>query len=384
MSDLHIQCPHFDICSGCTRNEYVDHLPMLDDANHFFAENGAPFFKMQTGSATGWRCRAKLAVRGTVAAPLIGLFAKGTHQTINIPQCRVHHPAINRAMEILRKWIMQYKIEPYDEVAATGLLRYVQASVERKSGHIQLVIIINAKNVDDEARHHLEALWQAVPDLWHSIWLNLNTRRDNIIFGNEWIHIKGSFWLWETLNRQQICLHPASFMQANLEMFDRLLQRIEHLLPEDADLLEFYAGVGAIGASVVEKCQKVQCIELNQTAQKCFEETCRALSPNLAKRLSYLQGKSADHINLLNFMLVGKGVVLVDPPRKGLEKELLKALCENKCVNNIIYVSCGWAAFQGDCQSLLKAGWHIAHAEAFLFFPGSDHIEILAAFERRI
>lgn len=380
MNDLHIHCPHFDVCSGCTRNEDIDHLQVLEEARQFFAENGVPFFKMQIGTPVGWRCRAKLAVRGTVNAPLIGLFKKGSHQTINIPQCRVHHPAINQAVEILKNWISRYKIQPYDEIAGKGLLRYVQMDVERKTGRIQLTLILNEKNIDKETQRHLEVLWQDSLELWHSLWVNLNTRRDNVIYGNEWQFIKGSMWLWEVLNKQSICFHPASFMQANLEMFDRLLQRIEQLLPEQADLIEFYAGVGAIGAAVVGKCQKVQCIELNEIAQQCFEETRRCLPQELAKRLSYLQGKSADYINLLKSMVADKGVVLIDPPRKGLEKELLKVLCDNKQVSQIIYVSCGWAAFQRDCQNLLKAGWRLTYAEAFLFFPGSEHIEILASF----
>lgn len=381
MSDLHIRCPHFTACSGCTRNEFVDHLPMLKEAKQFFINNGSPFFKLQTGHPVGWRCRAKLAVRGTVIAPQIGLFAKGSHRTINIPLCRVHHPAINQAVEVVRNWITQCAIEPYDEIANKGVLRYMQVVVERKTGRVQLALVMNLKNVDEEMRQRLEILWQSHPELWHSLWLNLNTRRDNIIFGDEWLPVKGPFWLWETLNKQHICFHPASFMQANLEMFERLLQRIQQWLPEKTDLIEFYAGVGAIGVALIEKCQKVQCIELNPTAQQCFEETCRYLPPSLAQRLTYYQGKSVDYINLLKSTAVGKGVVLVDPPRKGLEKELLKALCDNKDINNIIYVSCGWEAFQRDCQILLKGGWRLANAEAFLFFPGSEHLEILAIFE---
>jgi tRNA/tmRNA/rRNA uracil-C5-methylase (TrmA/RlmC/RlmD family) len=99
------------------------------------------------------------------------------------------------------------------------------------------------------------------------------------------------------------------------------------------------------------------------------------------QRLMHFQGKSADYIHLLQTITPGKGVVIVDPPRKGLEKELLNALCDNKELNNIIYVSCGWEAFKSDCLALLQAGWRLAHAEAFLFFPGSEHIEVLAVFE---
>lgn len=380
MDKLHIHCPHFNKCSGCLRNEDVANLPLLEEAHQFFIRHGAPYFKFQAGHPCGWRCRAKLAVRGNVSAPLIGLFEKGSHRTINIPNCRVHHPAINQAIEILRNWIIKYKIQPYDEISGSGLLRYVQATVERKTGQVQLVLVINSKKIENQILQQMEELWQSAEALWHSLWLNLNVRRDNIIFGQEWSLVKGSFWLWETLNKQRICFHPASFMQANLEMFDRLLQRVEELLPDGADLIEFYAGVGAIGISLVEKCQKVRCIELNEMAEQCFEETRHALPHKFAERIACFQGKSVEYIHLLTSLQQDKGAVLVDPPRKGLEKEFLKALCNNNCIKNIIYISCGWDAFKRDCQSLLQAGWRLAHAEAFLFFPGSEHIEILAMY----
>lgn len=383
MNGLHIHCPHFYICSGCTRNEYVDRLPILEEAHQFFFDLGYRSFKLQSGSPIGWRCRAKLAVRGTAETPLVGLFKKGSHETINIPHCRVHHPNINHAIEILKDWIVQHEIQPYNEAAGTGLLRYVQTTVELSTQRIQLVLVVNTKEETNKLQEAIEVLWQAQPDLWHSIWLNLNTRRDNIIFGDEWNLIKGDFWLIEDLNKQRIYFHPGSFMQANLEMFGSMLEHIEGLLPHQADLIEFYAGVGAIGTAVVEKCQMVKSIELNPMAQECFEETRKHLLPELAERLSYHQGKSADYIDLLDSLTPDKGVVVVDPPRKGLEKEVLKALCLNKNIYKIIYVSCGWPSFQEDCQRLVEAGWNVVHAEAYLFFPGSDHIEILASFEKK-
>lgn len=112
-------------------------------------------------------------------------------------------------------------------------------------------------------------------------------------------------------------------------------------------------------------------------------------------------------------------VLIVDPPRKGLEDEVLEALCEKSrsqesggkrggrrrgrgdddyydededdmemyyasvaSVRKLIYVSCGFEALKRDAKALVEAGWQVSHAEGFVLFPGSDHLETLAVFER--
>ena len=83
-----------------------------------------------------------------------------------------------------------------------------------------------------------------------------------------------------------------------------------------------------------------------------------------------------EHVNL----------VVVDPPRKGLDSEVLKALSNGKLfpsLHSLIYVSCGFEAFCRDFEALMGSGvWQLDHAEGHLLFPGSDAIETLAFFTR--
>lgn len=82
----------------------------------------------------------------------------------------------------------------------------------------------------------------------------------------------------------------------------------------------------------------------------------------------------------------GAEVVVLDPPRKGLEPELLHWLCSPAAgdagVSRLLYLSCGWPALKRDAAELLASGhWRLRHAECFLFFPGSDHIETLTVWD---
>ena len=101
-------------------------------------------------------------------------------------------------------------------------------------------------------------------------------------------------------------------------------------------------------------------------------------------------------------------MLVVDPPRKGLEPDVLDELCkpvnpsqpmvespnlltmEDERVNwandvrRLVYVSCGFDALARDCDSLLSnaGGWKLQSATGYVLFPGSDHVETICVFDR--
>lgn len=380
MKNLNILCPHFLKCSGCVFNKDVDQPDLLNEARIFFDNIGIANLDLHCGSPVAWRTRAKVAVRGTSQNPTIGLFEKGSHRTLDIPQCRVHHPAINQAISVVRTWMVKHEITPYDETTSCGLLRYLQLTVERNTSRVQLVLVWNEK-LSSHHKKIIEALWLQQPQLWHSIWLNENTRKDNVIFSTSWQLLFGDLWLKETVRKQPLYLHPASFVQANMEMFEQLLNKIADNISPSKRVLDLYAGAGAIGVAISDQCHHVTCIETNPMAKECFEETLKHLPLNITERLSFVVAPSEKCLHLLKEE--NTQIVIVDPPRKGLDSSLLKAVNAAKNIQQLIYVSCGWTAFKRDCTALLAEGWLLKEADAFLFFPGSNHLEILAFFERK-
>ena len=220
---MEIRCPHFPACSGCLLQNNLEQPKNFDEAKLFFSKYGINNLLLHAGNAEEWRSRARLAVRGSSKNPCIGLFKEGTHDVQDIPFCKIHHPLINQAVNLLRKWITEEAISLYDETSGKGLLRYLQLTVSRKTQNVQLALVLNSARAESIDSGTLERLRAAMPDLWHSLWLNLNTRRDNLIFGEEWRLVWGDAWFKETLLEKSICYHPGSFMQTNPEMFEKLL-----------------------------------------------------------------------------------------------------------------------------------------------------------------
>ncbi|KAL9331224.1 hypothetical protein ACSQ67_000834 [Phaseolus vulgaris] len=395
-------------CSGCT-HEFNLHRPViLDDATDFFRKHGVSDFTFDTCKLWGWRCRAKLAVRGSSTEPLIGLYEEGTHNIVDIPQCKAHHPNINAAVELLRQGITELGVGPYIEDEGTGDLRYVQMAVtthntslpaaERyMNGKVQITLVWNSRNENSPGSDKLNAL-------------------ANIIFGNRWRHLLGERDFWEHVGGIDVSLAPSCFGQANTRAFDTLLRKLQRYVPYESAVADLYAGAGVIGLSLAATRKSVKCIEINKESKASFEKTIERLPSTVDSSITWHHADASKEPFL---WLVGSDVVIIDPPRKGLDASLIDALknissVERKALSSsessnssqeekrpwvlrakeasvqigskplpanipqsvpqtLIYISCGWESFKEDCKSLLSSkAWYLEKAHGFNFFPGTQ------------
>lgn len=379
--------------------------------------------------------------------PLIGLYEEGTHNVVDIPECKAHHPSINAAVVLLKRAMAELNIEPYDEDNETGELRYVQmavttyntslpASERYKHGKVQVALVWNSRSENSPSFEKLNALanymWikggpRREVHLIHSVWANFQTSRSNVIFGNRWRHLLGEADFWEHVGGIDVSIAPSSFGQANTRAFDSLLRKLQKYVPYGASVVDLYAGAGVIGLSLAatRKCRSVKCVEVNKEAKHSFEKTASRLQIDMDSSISWHQ---ADTSKEPHSWLMGSDVIVVDPPRKGLDPSLLIALQsvsfmkikhnlsdssekrakiekrpwilrerETSVQSNgqmaqdespslpqtLIYISCGWDSFKEDCRSLLSSkAWHLEKAHGFNFFPGTQSIEVLAVFKR--
>lgn len=316
-----------------------------------------------TDKVTGWRTRAKLAVRGNVE---IGLFKAGTHDVVDIAACPLHHPSIDKAILLLRKAMQACRISAYDEKTLKGLVRYAQFFVERKTGKVQLTLVLNAPHCPENFIDYL-----ARDPLFHSIWINVQQLYTNRIFGDEWKHCCGEKYLWEEYNGIKVAFHPACFSQAHASLFEKMLLSIKSLVKPGQRIVEYYAGVGAIGLTLASEAKHLTCIEINPFAKECF-----ALSSQHPAHFEV--GATDEKLSFLN----DADVVIVDPPRKGLSRAFIDALIAAENVKQLIYVSCGFDSFKRDVTILQTAGWRLEKCEGYLFFPGTNHVELLASLVR--
>ncbi len=157
----------------------------------------------------------------------------------------------------------------------------------------------------------------------------------------------------------------------------------------DVTCVELYGSVGTIGLHVsdlvLDLVSSLVCSDENPNNGRCFADSVLSPPPDVQLRLAYLRKNAADIITTELPLLRGCCVLINDPHRKGLDVEVVDYLCREGWrggnMKLVVYVSCGFRAFQRDCDTLMRSGrWKFAFAEGYLLSPGSDAIETLAFF----
>ena len=176
-------CDLFFNCPCCFIKENILNPPIFNEMESFFKDKDVAFSQF-SGATAGWRMRAKLAVRGSVKNPLIGLFKEGTHEVVPIPNCPMHHPSINKAVSQVKDAMIACGVHPYQESRNKGLVRYLQLAVEETTGLVQLTLVVFASELQKEIKE-LVAFLKKDP-IWHSIWVNFHPTPSNRIWGDTW------------------------------------------------------------------------------------------------------------------------------------------------------------------------------------------------------
>jgi tRNA/tmRNA/rRNA uracil-C5-methylase (TrmA/RlmC/RlmD family) len=373
-------CPHRPPCAACPRfGESGIPAVAKDVLSDLARSHGLGEVAVVSGSISQFRCRARLAIRGRVGSPKIGIFAPDSHRVVHIPNCVIHHPLVNHVASVTRRIIAELGVSCYSEGAHLGLARYLQVVVERSSQTAQVVLVGNSREAKP-LEACLESMRERLGADLHSLWFNSNTERSNAILGANFEHRCGSLSVIEHFGGEAVHYPPGAFGQSNLEVAQQLIAHVRSLVPEGARVAEFYAGVGAIGLSLLDR---VAALALNEVAPQSLlglEMGLAALEPLARAKVTVLAGPAGSR----SANASDAEVVIADPPRKGLDAELLNVLRE-KPPARFIYVSCGLDSLLEDQTILTSLGrLKLVGLSAFDLMPYTEHVETVAVFERAI
>lgn len=415
----------------------------------------------------------------------MGLFKPGSHTVVSCTESTAHHVIINKALVRIEQARRRARVEGYIEGSGYDAsndskncyLKYVCLTLARQTNKVQLSLVWNTEptgSINGEAKlakFVSELFSEGVAqdqtkdklpessDLFHSVWVNYNpsSRYNNAITGrgeDAWRLLFGERYAREVVatnmaNPPQLMFPPFVFRQANICAFTNIICNIRHWIkdmvdkkypPDDGILskkrkaallsheasvrgvkcVELYAGVGTIGLNCLDWLTELNCSDENPHNLACFEAARASMEPESVRRRASYRSEPAGAV-AASGGLRGFELILVDPPRKGLDEEVLQAMLHydppttsnnnnNKknakdktsdsadlpaVINaeRLIYVSCGFPAFMRDAARLTgrtsaKVGeenvrhWKLSYMEGHVLFPGSDHIETLAIFDR--
>jgi 23S rRNA (uracil1939-C5)-methyltransferase len=323
-----------------------------------------------------YRTRAKLIVSEHAE---IGLYARGSHDVVDIPQCRVLSPALMAVVGRLRERLAQ-------ESALHGALTGVDARLVFEPGAPEprvLVTLIGAR----AAQEPLGALgrWLSEQPAVCGVALRLQVKPAIQLLEGELSHVAGSSVVRDSL-RPEGPYHYAtfgSFVQAHrgqaLAMAEQLARELGRGLESlrGQRVLELFAGSGALGLSLCAQGAHVTMVERYAPA---LEHAVRAQTEQGLSALRTCAGDAEQVLRDLTRDGERFAAVIVNPPRRGLSPGLRTALA-GTAAQRLVYVSCDPATLARDLAHLANCGWAARQLSAFDMIPLSAGVESLVLLE---
>lgn len=320
-----------------------------------------------------YRNKTALPVGGTAEHPQVGFFAPRSHALIAIDDCPNAMEPANTLAKVFLSWMKDHQIAPYREEEHRGLVRHLVIRVNRK-GQAMVTVVVNGTKLP-----HEEDLAQRLMEKGAvSVILNENRDKTNVILGRKFRNIAGVDMLEDVLCGLKFELSPAAFFQVNPVQTEKLYQTaldFAELKAEDT-LCDVYCGAGTITLMMARHCRTALGIEIIPQAIDNARENAKR---NGIGNVDFRVGAAEDVLPRLVDDGLRPDVIVVDPPRKGLESAVIDAMAKAG-PRRIVYVSCNVATQARDAALLEAAGYKLEKVQPVDMFCWTSGVENVGLF----
>lgn len=394
-------CPVFTRCGGCQMQHIkycsqtrIKAANVKDTLNKVARINAEVNPCIKSDYSYNYRNKLQLPVGNKNGLIQTGFYAEFSHDIVPVDSCALHPEWADKLIAAVKEFMQASQIKGYDESKKEGIIRHLVA--RELCGQIMITLVINANSLNcDFLINSLKKLYP-----YFGLYLNINKEDTNVITSRNFIHIYGLKTLKDDYCGIKYEIGPDSFMQINNSVKDKLYYKVMELVKDEKDpvIIDAYSGAGLLSALMARYAQKVYGIEISEEASLSAEKLIEA--NNLQGKMISITGDCGKKLPPLLKELKNDNTILVlDPPRKGCEKSIVKAIHSRK-PNKIIYISCNPSTLARDlgmiCGTLEIDGessapnpdnfnnlYDITLVQPFDMFPQTRHVETLVCLERR-
>lgn len=377
-------CPYFNKCGGCVFR-HTDYKQELEIKHNRVKQSllriaGAD---IKSGGITGsdmtdgYRNKAQFPFAKTYEA---GFFAPRSHRVIPVKNCPLLPAEFSKIAGCVSSFAEEKNIPVYDEITGKGTLRHLYLRKGAVSGEIMVAIVINADSLPD-ADELASRLLSLLGDRLKSVQLNINKKPTNVILGDKNTVVYGASYINDTLCGVKLRLSPFTFYQVNHGVAEKLYAKVkEYAEPKKKNVIDLYCGAGSIGLSLCDAAKSVTGVEIVPEAVK---DARRNAKDNGINNAEFICGDAQSAADALAKGGTKADTVIVDPPRKGCEKELLHTIANGFSPERIVYVSCDPATLARDVKILGELGYTAKEYTVFDMFPRTAHVETVVRLSRQ-
>ena len=377
------ECPVAKLCGGCDfwHLDYEEETRLKsqrvrDCLTRLAGEDPGEIPILAAPTCYGYRNKAQYPVAQKKGRAYAGFFRAGTHEVVENSRCRILPEETDAVKDAVMDYVNQFRISVYDEATHSGLLRHIYVRRGAVSGEILVCLVCNGRRLPK-----VEALLDRLKKIpgFTTLVLSVNTKPGNAVLGAEFLTLYGPGYIEDTLCGLNFRLSPRSFYQVNHHQAQRLYQAaIDQAGITKADLvLDLYCGVGTITLAMAGAAGKVIGVEVIPQAVEDAKDNARR---NGIENAEFFCGDAGQAALALEKQGVRPDVVVVDPPRKGLNADTIEAL-GRFAPRRIVYVSCDPATLARDVKLLKEKGYRLQSAQATDLFPRCAHVETIVVLD---
>ena len=389
-------CPYSGFCGGC-KWQFIDYAHQLELKRRHVAESLAHIALLEgvhvhdtlpSEKVFGYRNKMEFSCSdrcwlmphemGTVTdiSFALGLHVPGTfHKVLDTRACLLQPVTGNRILAAVRRAMRASDRPVYGLRSHEGYWRFLMLrhSVASDSW---MVNIVTASEDRDAVMPLAEEIRGAFPEVV-SVVNNITARRSGVAIGEREIHLAGEPGITDRIGDFVFEISANSFFQTNTRGARKLYETVGRYagLNGSETVLDLYCGTGTIAIWLAAQARKVIGLELVESAVGDAAKNCRT---NGVDNCEFVLGDIKDTLGAIE---VVPDLLVIDPPRAGMHKDVLTRVCA-LAPEKIVYVSCNPATMARDMLEL-KAVYTVEEVQPVDMFPHTFHIESVARLTRK-
>ncbi len=405
------KCPVFLRCGGCAL-QHMEYGVQLVHKATVVKETLRKIGGIQISVPTAIKSDFPYGYRNKLQMPIgvnqegktvVGFYAERSHRIVPVSSCAIHPEWSEKLISIISRYAAECNVKGYDEETKTGALRHI---VAREIGGKFIFTLVSAKRQIPNVAHLVHLLSEEFREF--SLYLNFNDSDTNVILGKEFqlVHGSGFFEAEEQGIRYEA--GPVTFLQVNENVRSKLYKDAVKSVTGEGDevVIDAYSGGGLLTAMLAKKAKRVYGIELEEEAVRCADAL---KAKNGLFNMTNICGKVEEKLPSVLEKEKGEKVRLIlDPPRAGIARSVVKALLESG-IPTLTLISCNPATLARDLGILtgrlienesgelvknpayaelaeretLSGFYEITRIQPYDMFPQTKHVESLVCLTRK-
>ncbi|APH40253.1 putative RNA methyltransferase [Leptospira interrogans serovar Copenhageni/Icterohaemorrhagiae] len=385
-------CQHYPECAGCDRL----HIGYEKQLQHKQEEIEKRFkgFKgleirqiIKSPKDQMYRHKVQLPFGhrkiGKKSVLTLGLHNKENTFIIDQKECRIQDEDLTTVAAAIRHWARNENLEPYHVKKGSGLLRHIVLRKANATQEILVGIVTNESEIPGRKKL-TDRLYSYIQQFLYKenskadvvgILQNVNRKNTKVVLGEKEVTWYGRHFVKEKIGKLDFQIGLSTFFQVNPFQIENLYNLILEDLPENKCVVDAYCGIGTISLYIASKSLKVIGLEENSSS---IRSAIGASKANGIENVHFIKGKVLDTLRAA--LNENSDVVVLDPPREGLDAET-KSILLNSKVNQILYVSCNPETLLRDAIELTKSFKYEKITPVDLF-PHTSHLESVSVFTK--